>query len=152
MLDKKSKDVSVLEKLTSLRRLSTPQLHEEWHSLYDSEPPPISKTLLVKKLAYRIQELEYGDFSDKAKKLLKEHTECYEKGINLNKKATNTDRPVNGTKLTRVFQGEEHQVAVVPDGYEYKGQIYKSLSIIARKITGSRWSGPVFFGLRQQKR
>ena len=150
MLEHKTNHKTILGKISELRTLSTPELLEKWRHLYDSEAPAISKPLLVRKLCYRIQELEYGSFSDKTKKLLKEHTEAYEKGKILRKKNMNVGKPVNGTRLTRIFNGEEHQVMVAPDGYEYKGQTYKSLSIIARKITGTRWSGPLFFGLKNK--
>ena len=139
---------TITRQLIELRELSPIELQNKWRDLYDAEPPAISKSLLVKKLSYRIQELEYGVFSDKAKKLLKEHTEAYEQGNILNKKQDNA-MPVAGTKLTRIYDGEEHQVTVVRNGYEYKGQIYKSLSVIARRITGIRWSGPKFFGLKR---
>jgi hypothetical protein len=56
--------------------------------------------------------------------------------------------PANGTRLTREWQGEEHHVTVMADGFEYRGQRYRSLSVIARTITGSVWSGPKFFGLK----
>ncbi len=146
----KDKHKTVIAKISELQTLSTLELQEKWRFLYNTEVPAISKLLLIKKLAYRIQELEYGAFSDKTKKLLKDHTDCYAQGKTLRKKSLNISRIAIGTRLTRIFNGEEHQVTVVPDGYEYKEQIYKSLSIIAREITGTRWSGPVFFGVKNQ--
>ncbi len=59
------------------------------------------------------------------------------------------DRPVAGTRLIREWQGVEHHVTVLTDGYEYQGRKYKSLSAIARAIAGTRWNGPLFFGLRR---
>jgi len=140
---------TILSKIAEIKTLSIMELKEKWLSLYDSEAPAISKPLLVKKLCYRIQELEYGAFSDKTKKLMKNHIDNHEKGKPLQKKAFVMNRPANGTRLTRIFGGEEHQVTVIPDGYEYKGQTYGNLSVIAREITGTRWSGPLFFGLKK---
>ena len=59
------------------------------------------------------------------------------------------DRPIAGTRLIREWQGVEHTVTVLDDGYEYQGRPYKSLSAIARAITGTRWNGWVFFGVRR---
>jgi hypothetical protein len=59
------------------------------------------------------------------------------------------DRPITGTRLIREWRGVEHQVTVLTDDFEYQGQRYKSLSAIARRITGTRWNGPVLFGLRK---
>jgi hypothetical protein len=61
------------------------------------------------------------------------------------------DRPIAGTRLVREWQGIEHSVTVRDDGYEYQGRPYKSLSAIARLITGTRWNGWVFFGLKNQR-
>ncbi len=58
------------------------------------------------------------------------------------------DRPIVGTRLIREWQGIEHTVTVLADGYEYQGRPYRSLSAIARAITGTRWNGPLFFALR----
>ena len=59
-----------------------------------------------------------------------------------------SDRPITGTRLIREWQGVEHTATVLADGYEYQGRPYRSLSAIARAITGTRWNGPAFFGLR----
>ncbi len=59
-----------------------------------------------------------------------------------------TDRPVAGTRLVREWQGVEHHVTVLVDGFEYQERTYRSLSPIARAITGTNWNGPLFFGLR----
>ena len=60
------------------------------------------------------------------------------------------DRPIVGTRLIREWKGVEHAVTVLADGYEYQGRRYKSLSAIARAITGTRWNGPAFFGLARR--
>ena len=61
------------------------------------------------------------------------------------------DRPISGTRLIREWQGVEHTATVLDDGFEYQGRRYKSLSAIARAITGTRWSGPLFWGLRNHR-
>jgi hypothetical protein len=60
-------------------------------------------------------------------------------------------RPITGTVLVREWQGVEHRITVLDDGYEYQGRPYKSLSAVARAITGTRWNGLVFFGLKSQR-
>jgi hypothetical protein len=62
-----------------------------------------------------------------------------------------SDRPIAGTRLLRAYQGVEHTVTVLQDGYEWQGRPYKSLSAIARAITGTRWNGLVFFGLKNRR-
>jgi hypothetical protein len=61
------------------------------------------------------------------------------------------DRPITGTRLIREWQGVEHCVMVLDDGFEYQGRPYRSLSAIARAITGTRWNGLIFFGLKNQR-
>ena len=67
------------------------------------------------------------------------------------KKSAANDRPIAGTRLIREWQGEEHVVTVTSDGFEWQGRPYKSLSAIARAITGTRWNGWVFFGLKSRR-
>ena len=142
---------NVLAQIATLPGKSTPELRELWRDLFDSEPPPYSKPFLVKRLAYRIQELSYGGLSARAEAKLAERIE--EEGQRLKGKTPvrRGDRPIAGTRLIREWQGVEHTATVLDDGFEYQGRRYQSLSVIARAITGTRWSGPLFWGLRNHR-
>ena len=99
--------------------------------------------MLVPLLLYRVQEQEQGGLSQFARRRLKELAEEGE-GRRRSGASYNT-----GTRLVRSWKGELHEVTVVEHGFEYRGQRFRNLSAIARTITGTRWSGPVFFGLRE---
>ena len=103
---------------------------------------------MVSRLAYRIQDLAYGGLSEETQAQLREIAEGHEQAS----KRSNKNGPVAGTRLVREWNGERHEVTVTRDGYEYRGRPYKSLSAVARTITGTRWNGPAFFGLRKQEK
>jgi Protein of unknown function (DUF2924) len=109
------------------------------------------KPFLVKRLAYRLQELAYGGLSARAEAKLKELIEEEDRRIKGKLLVRKSDRPIVGTRLIRQWQGVEHTATVVADGYEYQGRPYKSVSAVARAITGTRWSGPLFWGLRNYR-
>jgi hypothetical protein len=140
---------SVLAQLAALPEKSTAELKQMWRDLYDREPPPYNKPFLVKRLAYRIQELAYGGLSARAEAKLKELIEDEDQRVKGKRPVRKGDRPIVGTRLIRQWQGTEHCVTVLTDGYEYAGQPYRSLSAVARSITGTRWNGPLFFGVRR---
>jgi Protein of unknown function (DUF2924) len=139
---------SLLAQLAALPEKSTAELKQLWRDLYDREPPAYNKPFLVKRLTYRIQELAYGGLSARAEAKLKELIEEEERRLNGKSVSRRGDRPIAGTRLIREWQGIEHTVTVLVDGYEYQGRPYRSLSAVARAITGTRWNGPLFFGLR----
>ena len=124
-------------------------LKQFWRELYDREPPSYNKPFLIKRLAYRIQELAYGGLSARAEaklNVLIEEEDRRVKGLPSLRKG---DRPIAGTRLIRQWQGVEHCVTVLDDGFEYQGARYRSLSAVARAIAGTRWNGWVFFGVRR---
>lgn len=140
---------NLLSKLSTLPDMSASEMRKLWKDLYKEDAPPFNRTYYLKHLAYRIQELAYGVDSRKLERrleaLAREHTDRDGRP----KRKASMDRPVAGTRLMREYHGEEHTVTVLADGYDYKGKRYKSLSGIARTITGTPWSGPLFFGLRR---
>ena len=139
---------SVLASIAALATLPMPELKERWRELFQTEPPPFNRPYLISRLTYRIQELAYGGLSPATTARLDAIAadERYVDREAARKKIP--DRPVPGTRLVREWQGREHAVTVLADGFEYLGRPYKSLSAVARAITGTRWSGPAFFGLR----
>jgi hypothetical protein len=142
---------SVLAQLAALPEKTPAELKQLWRDLYDREPPSGNKPFLIKRLAYRIQELAYGGLSARAEaklNVLIEEEDRRVKGLPPLRKG---DRPIAGTRLIRQWQGVEHCVTVLDDGFEYQGARYRSLSAIARAITGTRWNGPLFFALRPSR-
>jgi hypothetical protein len=107
---------------------------------------------LESRLAYRIQELTYGGPDRETRRMLDLLAD--EVGGTLTRKSQIADprNPVVGTRLIREWNGVEHTITVLRDGFEWQGRPYKSLSAIARAITGTRWNGYRFFGLRERKR
>ena len=140
---------TVLAQLTSLKSAPAEALKARWRELFDTEPPAYNRRFLESRLAYRIQELAYEGLSretlDRLKTLAKEHANK----TSVERKAKPILRPVAGTRLIREWQGVEHCVTVRSHDFEYQGRPYKSLSSVARAITGTQWNGLVFFGLKK---
>lgn len=109
-------------------------------------PPAFGSGLLARALAYHEQETALGGLSSADLKRVKSAKCTADEG---NRQSNSDVRP--GTWLSRTWHGEVHQVVVLDDGVEYRGERYASLSTVARKITGARWSGPRFFGLKSPR-
>lgn len=139
---------TVLAQLAALKDAPAPALKAKWRALFDSEPPPYNRRFLESRLAYRIQELAYGGLKKETVERLRVLGKQYGGKPGTKPKDANRRLPIAGTRLIREWQGIEHCVTVRGDDFEYLGQPYKSLSAIAREITGVRWNGWVFFGLK----
>ena len=127
-----------------LRALSPDELRKEWRRLYRSQPPRLSRDLLIRAIAYRIQELRYGGLSKTVIGKLAALGKAEQPG---EKTAVEGEKIRAGARLVREWHGRTHAVTVEEGGFTYAGRTYRSLSAIARDITGARWSGPRFFGL-----
>jgi hypothetical protein len=138
-------------RLAALKTMKTPELKEQWRDLFGTEPPPYNRRFLESRLAYRIQELGYGGLKPKTVKRLEALGEQLDGGNITRRRIRQDRRPIAGTELIRDWQGTEHTVTVLADGYEWQGRPYRSLSAVARAITGTRWNGWVFFGLKNQR-
>jgi hypothetical protein len=136
-----------LARVAALKTASTPALKTMWRALFDSEPPPYNRSILESRLAYRIQETTIGQLAPDTRARLTALADGRADSSEIVR--TRREGPIAGTCLIREWQGVEHCVTVLDDGFDYRGQPYKSLSAIARAITGTRWNGPVFFGLRR---
>jgi hypothetical protein len=137
-------------KLASLRSLPIKELKQHWRSLYSSEPPHrVSRELLTRAVAYRIQEQALGGLKPSTRRLLKRLASDAGSGRPL--KLSPCAPASAGTVLIREWQGITHEVKVLDRGVLYKRKRYRSLSEVARLITGSRWSGLLFFGLRSKR-
>lgn len=139
---------SMLAQLAALKGAAAPVLKARWRELFDTEPPAYNRRFLESRLAYRIQELAHGGLSREATERLKAMAQQYANQKPADRKARPPLRPVAGTKLIREWEGVEHCVNVRHDDFEYLGRPYKSLSSVARQITGTKWNGWVFFGLK----
>ena len=138
----------VLARLAALKTTPTPKLKEQWRQLFESEPPAFNRRYLESGLAYRIQELAYGGLKPETVRRLEKLGEELDGGSEAKRQTRADSRPVAGTRLIREYQGVEHCVTVRDNDFEYQGRPYKSLSAVARAITGTQWNGVVFFGVR----
>ncbi len=140
---------SVLARLTALETMPMPELKAEWRRLFETEPPPYNRKFLVGRLAYRIQELAYGGLRPETVQRLEELAEQLDDIAPTRRRIRDlAHRPLVGTRLIREWQGVEYCVTVREDDYEYQGRPYRSLSSVARAITGTVWNGWTFFGLK----
>lgn len=139
------KKQSIMARLAALKTTSTPELKVMWKELYGCEAPSFHRQYLEPRLAYRIQELAFGGLSKDTKKRLRDL------GQNPNQKnyARESVALSTGTMLRREWRGVTYNVTVMPDGFEFEGKRYRSLSRIAREITGINRNGPEFFGMRR---
>ena len=133
--------------ITSLSDLDTTSLRQRWADLFDIEATSrVSRDLLIRAIAWRLQEEVCGGLSNSARRQLARHAQELRSSGSISISSSADLKP--GTKLIREWQGRVHEVVIVEDGYIWSGKRYRSLSQIARIITGTRWSGPRFFGTR----
>lgn len=145
-------DASVVAQLAALQKMSVVELKQRWETLFGTPAPNNSRSYLEVRLGNRIQELMLGGLSRDTRRVLDLLVKELE-GKNT-RKAIMTDprKPVPGTRLLREWGGAEHSVTVLRDGFDWQGRKFKSLSAVARAITGTQWNGYRFFGLREAGR
>jgi hypothetical protein len=143
-----SENDSILAQVAALKTMPAPELRKQWQRLFDSPPPRYNRRFLESRLAYRIQELAYGGLKPVTVARLEALGEQLDGGNIMLRRVRTDARPIAGTQLIREHQGIQHTITVLPGGYEWQGRPFKSLSAIARAITGTRWNGWVFFGLK----
>ena len=142
----------ILARLAALKAMSVNELKAEWQALFDAPAPNNSRNFLEGRLAYRIQELTFGGPDKQTRRLLDLLADEIEGTLTRKAQIADPRNPVLGTKLIREWDGVAHTVTVLKDGFDWEGRRYKSLSAVARAITGTRWNGYRFFGLRERKR
>ncbi len=146
----KTSAIDITAELARLEALTNFELRGEWRRLHRMQPPKsLSRDLLLLSITYKMQERARGGLS---KSVLRKITS------NQTEKSAGDDRRVTppvavkpGTRLIREWRGVTHTVLVQADGVEWRGNRYKSLSVVAGEITGAHWPGPRFFGLRSRK-
>jgi hypothetical protein len=141
---------SIPARVAALKTIPMPELKPQWRELFETEPPQYNRRALENRIAYRIQELAYGGLKPETLRRLEILGEQYDSDNIITRRIRHDAKPVAGTRLVREYRGIEHTVTVLADGYEWEGRPYRSLSAIARAITGTRWNGLVFWGLKRQ--
>jgi hypothetical protein len=138
--------------LDQLRELNPEGLRAQWQTLFGADPPSkLRFSLLVQGIAYRLQEKALGGLKPATVRMLERIAD----DASARRQAAPTPakiRVTTGTVLIREWHGTKHQVTVLQDGFFYRAKHFDSLSQIARTITGSRWSGPLFFGLKSSRK
>jgi len=144
--------------IAELHQLPMRNLRDRWRALIGADPPRYNRGFLIRRLAYRLQELAHGGLSHAARARMDEllaQAGCDELGSPQVKKQIARGRremPIIGTRLIREWNGQPHEVTAVPGGFAYRGRRYRSLTAIAELITGTHWNGPSFFGVRANAR
>jgi hypothetical protein len=147
-------DAKTLEiEIARLRDLDLGGIQARWQTVFRQRPSPhLPRHILFRVLAYRLQADRLGDLDVEDKRLLDDAATPEDAG----QRAVDGSRPTSdirpGTMLAREWNGRMHRVAVLADGFTWNGKTYPSLSKIACAITGTRWNGPRFFGLRDKQR
>jgi histone H3/H4 len=122
-------------------------LQSLWQKLFNRPPSAqLRREVMIPFLAYRIQEIAYGGLKESIERRLREVAESS------NREVKPTIRSKSGTRYVREHNGKLHEVTVLDEGFEYEGSTYRSLTEIAKVITGAKWSGPAFFGLKRRAR
>ena len=137
---------AIAVEIAGLSKARIEDLRERWKSLYGKEPlGHISRSLMIRAIAYRLQERAFGGLKPSTQRVLDRigagRSEATLEPVPKRRAST-------GTVLIREWRGVSHRVTVLDHDVVYRGRRYKSLSEVARAITGTRWSGPLFFGLK----
>src|SRR5713101_4935444 len=144
-MDQRSADPAAIEaEIDHIRSLGLGELRTRWRDTFGRTPPAgLTKDILARMIAWRIQEQAFGGIDRQTLKLLHDLARGKNSGLE-----GRLRRLQAGTVLVREYRRERHTVTVVPDGFHWQGSTYGSLSTIAQEITGTNWNGPRFFGLR----
>ena len=138
---------AVLTRIAALPKMTMRTLEAEWRSVFDRDPPLTHRRFLERRIAYRLQEIEWERTHGELLRRNRERMVAFVEEGTLPPRVRD-NKPMPGSVLIRNFNGEDHQVTVTADGgFDYRGQRFTSLTAIAKRITGTQWSGPKFFGL-----
>ena len=137
-------------KIAGLLDRSTQELRLAWRKLHRTEPPfGMSRDLLIRSLAHELQQRAHGSPNRALHRRLKTLAAASERGA----RAVDSGVVLKaGSTVVREWRGHTHTVLVGENGFEYEGQRYRSLTVIAERITGTHWSGPRFFGVTRRAR
>ena len=145
-------DATVVMQLAALKQMTVVELKAKWENLFGAPAPNNSRSYLELRLGYRIQELILGGLSRETRRTLDLLADEIEGQARHRSIIADPRNPVVGTRLVREWNGVEHTVTVMKNGFDWQGRKFKSLSAAARAITGTQWNGYRFFGLREARR
>lgn len=145
-------DASVIAQLAAIKRMTVVELKTKWESLFGAPAPNNSRSYLELRLGYRIQELSLGGLSRETRRTLDLLADEIDGQARHRSIIADPRNPLVGTRLVREWDGVEHTVTVMKDGFGWQERRFKSLSAAARAITGTQWNGYRFFGLREARR
>jgi hypothetical protein len=151
---------SIAARIAKLQTMTTAQLRHEWRRVIGGEPTSYNRRFLYKRVAWAVQAKEYGGLSARAQARLEELLPYAEMWMPIGRRglaepppAAASTAPTPGTVLTRPYKGRTIAVLVREDGrFEHDGEIYESLTAVAKAITGSHWNGNLFFGLKPARK
>ena len=145
---------NILAQIAEIQSLTLAELRARWETLNGKVAPGYSREHLIRRLAYRIQELAHGGLSEATRGALRAVVErdgtCGQVKP-LTRRQANVGGPVPGTVFVREWHGQRHEVRVVDGGFEYQGKAFRSLTAVAKAITNQHWNGKLFFGLCKRK-
>jgi hypothetical protein len=141
---------TLASEIASLSKLGIDELRERWKAMFGKAPSRhISRSFLTRAIAYRFQEKAFGGLKPSSRRLLEEFAHDGADGSAAAAAPSRIVRP--GAVLVREWCGISHQVSVLEKGFCFRDRHYRSLTEVAREITGTRWSGPLFFGLKRSQ-
>jgi len=160
---------TLVAEIRALREMCVSELHAKYREVFGEEPRSRNKDFLWRRIAWRIQALELGDLSERARQRAAELARDADVRVRAPRGAFESDDPgalarthlhafqgshddrlpVPGTVLTRVYHGNTIRVTVLDRGFEHEGRVYRSLTALTQEITGAHWNGFQFFGLRK---
>lgn len=140
---------TVLKQIDEINRMSMAQLRKRWADLMGTDPGKLGRQYLMRRLAYRIQELAYGGLSPQARRQLEAAADGRPRNATPSKSKKTILAP--GTRLLREWHGDRYEVIVEADGFRYNAKLYRSLTAAAYAITGSHLSGNLFFGIQRKR-
>ena len=146
--DENAVAASVLAQLAALKVMTVTELKAKWEAIFATPAPNNSRGYLELRIGHRIQELTHGGLSRETRRTLDLLADATEEKSQRRSIVFDARTPVIGTRLVREWDQVEHTVTVMRDGFDWRGRRFKSLSAVARAITGTRWNGYRFFGLR----
>jgi len=141
---------TVLKQIDELNGMSMADLRKRWADLMGTDPGRLGRKYLMRRLAYRIQELAFGGLSKESRKQLEAAANGKPAKSAKRRKHGKTILST-GTRLLREWHGERYEVIVEADGFRYNGKVYRSLTAVARAITGQHTSGNLFFGIQRRR-
>jgi len=163
-------DMNVGKEVAALKRMTAGQLREKYREVFGDEPQARHKAFLIKRTIWRLQALAEGDLSERARRRADELANDADLRLGppkakppangaAGRTATagvplsgDSRLPMPGAVLAREYKGETAEVTVLPKGFQYAGEVYRSLSAVAKAITGTHWNGYHFFGLTTQEK